>query len=180
MSEWIESHVEIGEHPKTITLAAELGVRQAEAVGLLHLLWHFTMKFAWRDGNLEKFSDVAIARGSKWEGDPMLFLDALRKSGFIEGLQIHDWMSCAGKFVSGKIYNELRRKTAHYGALRRKTAQNGVKTPPLTVPYRTVPHNVRGEAIMSECIQDVRGEGNPSPTPSPLGNPIQKSKVIHH
>ena len=124
---WIESDIELGDHPKTHALAESLGISIAQAVGHLHLLWYFTMKYAWRDGNLEKFVETAIAKGSKWEGQPKDFIKALQTSGFMDGLKIHDWLDCAGKFVLGRLYNEERRKTAQNGALLRKS----------TATYRT-------------------------------------------
>ena len=125
---WIESHVEIGEHPKIFKLMELLNIDAQKAVGAVHLLWHFAMKYAWRDGDLEKFGEAAIAKGSKWDGDPKKFIEALQESGFLDGLSVHDWMDCAGRLVSDRLYNEKRRKIAHGAPLnavkRRKTPSN--------------------------------------------------------
>lgn len=109
MSIWIESHVELAEHPKVFVLTETLGVRRAETVGLLHMLWHFTMKFAWRDGDLTKFDDIAIARGSGWELEPQKFILALQESKFMDGKKIHDWQSFAGKLIRDRLYKEATR-----------------------------------------------------------------------
>lgn len=119
---WIESNIDIADHPKTLKLASILKTDIQKTVGAIHLLWHFTMKFAWRDGNLEKFGEDAIASGSKWTGKPSDFVAALQQSGFLDGMVVHDWLDCAGRLVTDRIYNELRRKTAHYGVKRRKTS----------------------------------------------------------
>ncbi|MBI4063485.1 MAG: hypothetical protein HY401_04200 [Elusimicrobia bacterium] len=150
---WIESHVEIGEHPKIFKLMELLSIDAQKAVGAIHLLWHFTMKYAWRDGNLDRFGEMAVARGAKWEGDPKEFIKALQSAGFLEGLQVHDWMDCAGRLVTDRLYNEKRRKTAQGSAKSRSiTAQNAVKrrqsgatnptNPTLpTVPNLTLPNH---------------------------------------
>src|SRR5689334_24536172 len=88
---WIKSHDEVGEHPKTLRLAAELHIPIAHAVGLLHLLWHFTLRYSWRKGDLKSFGDAAIAHSCRWGGEPTVFIEALRKSGFLDGYKIHDW-----------------------------------------------------------------------------------------
>jgi len=106
---WIESHVELGEHPKVFVLTETLGVRRAETIGLLHMLWHFTMKFAWRDGDLTRFDDVAIARGSGWEKEPQIFIKALQDSKFLDDKKIHDWQSFAGKLIRDRLYKESTR-----------------------------------------------------------------------
>ncbi len=111
---WIESHVDIGDHPKTFELAERLGIGVAQAVGHLHLLWHFTLKFAWQDGSLERFSRVAVARGAHWDGDAHKFIEALQASGWLDGLKIHDWMDFCGDLVKKKI-EYLTRKRERFG-----------------------------------------------------------------
>lgn len=108
---WIESHVDVGDHPKTFDLAERLGIGVAQAVGHLHLLWHFALKFAWQDGNLDKFSATAIARGAHWAGDAKTFVEALQASGWLDGMKIHDWLDFCGDLVKKKIeYQDRRRK----------------------------------------------------------------------
>jgi hypothetical protein len=106
---WIESHIELSEHPKVYDLSSSLGVSLAETVGLLHLLWHFTMRFAWRDGDLTKFTNIAIARGSKWEKDPDLFIKSLQECKWLDNKKIHDWQSFAGKLIRDRLAKEATR-----------------------------------------------------------------------
>jgi hypothetical protein len=48
------SHAELAQHPKTRKLARLLGVSIPTALGHLHLLWHFALKYA-QDGDLTRF-----------------------------------------------------------------------------------------------------------------------------
>ena len=80
---WIESHDALGNHPKTFRLVNQLNISVQQAVGAVHLLWHFALKYALDSGNLERFGEFAIARGSCWDGDPGRFVNALRDAQFI-------------------------------------------------------------------------------------------------
>jgi len=144
---WIESHVEIGEHPKVFDLITSLSVQKAEAVGLLHLLWHFTMKFAWRDGDLSKFNRVAISRACGWESDPDMFIDALIKCGFLDNgnsLKVHDWHVFAGKMVKDRLrYKKANRIKTKSTENRQKSAE---KRANLTLPNLTLPNQIKKQA----------------------------------
>jgi hypothetical protein len=137
---WIESHQEIGQHPKTYALSTALNVEIPTAVGVLHLLWHFALKFAWKDGDLKKFTSSQIANGTFWKGNPDDFLKALQGTGWLDGKKVHDWMDYAGKIVHDRLYNKLRRKTPSNAVPRRKTLAT---LPNLTVPNRTLPNQKR-------------------------------------
>lgn len=130
---WIESHVDIGEHPKVYHLCQYLMVEKPEAVGLLHLIWHLAMKYAWRDGDLRRFTATAIASAVGWKKDPDTLIRALHECGWLErdSLVIHDWLQYAGKLVTDRLYQEKRRLTAIKFDEFRKT--------PATVPNRTIP-----------------------------------------
>lgn len=145
---WIESQVDLGDHPKIYTLSTVLGVRKAEAVGLVHLLWHFTMKFAWRDGNLKRFDVIAVAKSSGWEGDPKIFIKGLQKSGLLDNMQVHDWKDFAGRLIYDRLYNENRRcKNTVKHRIKSVTQPSTVQyltVPNLTVPNLTVPNNDNG------------------------------------
>lgn len=133
--EWIESHTNLGEHPKVTELAFNLMIRRHEVIGHLHLLWHFTMKYAWRDGDLSRFSAKTICHTIGWENDPNTFINALRETGWLEkdGIVIHDWKHYAGKMVIDRLYKESRR---HSPTVADKTRQVVA-----TVPDRTVPES---------------------------------------
>lgn len=100
---WIESHSTIGAHPKTRKLARLLAISVAQAVGHLHLLWHFAVEYA-RDGELVPRHDLEdIAAGALWEGAAQDFLTALVESGFVDSTGathvLHDWHHHGGKAV---------------------------------------------------------------------------------
>lgn len=95
------------EHPKTLNLAAQLGVELPTAIGHLELLWAFTGKHA-VSGNIGKWPDGSIARACYWMGRPELFIQALRESGFIDAhdthrFTIHDWREHAPRWVKSKL-----------------------------------------------------------------------------
>jgi hypothetical protein len=73
---WIESHQAIGQHPKTIALAHQLGVSLPTAVGHLHYLWWWALDYA-PDGELKRHSPSIIAHACQWRGKPERLLQAL-------------------------------------------------------------------------------------------------------
>jgi hypothetical protein len=126
---WIESHIELGEHPKVYELCHRLEIRKPEAVGLLHLLWHFVMKFAWRDGDLRRFTPTMLVRALDWRGDAEGLISALQQSGWLDNdMKVHDWLDYAGKVVKDRLYNELRRKTPSNHVIARKTTATNKQT----------------------------------------------------
>lgn len=110
---WIESHQEIGRHPKTKKLARLLGISLPAAIGHLHLLWWWAMDFA-MDGDLSRYDEEDIADGAMWEGDAEKFLDALIQAGFVDqddtGIYLHDWDDYAGKLIERKSKDNTRKK----------------------------------------------------------------------
>ena len=131
---WIESHESLGEHPKVFDLCNALKIDKPKAIGILHLLWHFTLKFAWRDGDLSKFSNVSIAHSIGWDGDPDKLIESLHGARWMEDKKIHDWFDYAGKIIKDRIYNEERRKTSLNGVSSRKISAT---QPNLTIPNLT-------------------------------------------
>jgi hypothetical protein len=91
---WVESHQELGRHPKTRKLARSLGISVPCAVGHLHFMWWWAMDFA-QDGDLSRYDVEEIAEGGMWEGDASAFVAALVSAGFVERegerQWLHDW-----------------------------------------------------------------------------------------
>lgn len=133
---WIESHADLIDHPKLNELCFVLSIKKHEAIGHLHLLWHFAMKYAWRDGDLRRFTARVICEAVGWDKDHDTFINALRETGWIEkeGFMIHDWLDYAGKLVRDRLYQEKRRLTAINGDSFRQIAAT---VPNLTVPNLT-------------------------------------------
>lgn len=130
---WIESHDNLSDHPKVFELAAMLGVEKHAAVGLLHLLWHFTLRYAWRDADLTRYSAHSICAACDWKKDPNTFLEALQKCGWLDGMKVHDWSDYAGKIVKDRLYRQkiARCKTTNKAEQSRKT-----RLPNITLPNR--------------------------------------------
>lgn len=116
---WIESHQEVGRHPKTKKLARLLGVSLPAAVGHLHYLWWWTLDFA-QDGTLEKFDGYDLADAMQWDGDPNQLVEALISAGYIDdtedGLVIHDWKDYAGKLLERRAKDRARKRAASEAA----------------------------------------------------------------
>jgi hypothetical protein len=112
---WIESHQEVGRHPKTKKLARLLGVTIPAAVGHLHFLWWWALDFA-QEGSLSKYDAADISDAMQWEGDADQLIDALVLSGYIdetdEGLVVHDWAEYAGKLLERRAKDRARKRAA--------------------------------------------------------------------
>jgi hypothetical protein len=115
---YIESHQELGRHPKTEQVAELLSISVPAVMGHLHLLWHWALDFA-QDGDISEFSHKVIAKKAMWDGDPDALVDALlncgtsKTKGFLERttdgrLLIHDWYDYAGKLVEKRKANAAR------------------------------------------------------------------------
>ena len=112
---WIESHQEVGRHPKTKKLARMLGVSLPAAVGHLHYLWWWALDFV-QDGILDKYDNEEIADAMHWDGDADKLIDALIASGQVDetdhGLLIHDWAEYTGKLLERRAKDRERKRAA--------------------------------------------------------------------
>ncbi|GHV51288.1 hypothetical protein FACS1894216_05050 [Synergistales bacterium] len=119
---WIESHQELGRHPKTKRLARALQISIPAAVGHLMFFWWWATDYA-QSGNLDDFTDEDIADAAMWEGDAHNFADALISARFIdrdsESTQIHDWYEYAGKAIRRRE-EKGERNTPEYKIWRRR------------------------------------------------------------
>jgi hypothetical protein len=99
---WIESHQDLEEHPKILWLCNKTGWNLDEAIGKLHRLWWWSLKYA-EDGDLNKYepSQYLVRLNSKL--NPQELYEALQEANFIEknGL-IHDWLDYAGRYLTAK------------------------------------------------------------------------------
>lgn len=88
---WIESHQQLGRHPKTKAAARGLGISRVQLVGHLHYLWWWALDFA-EDGDLSKVAPEDIAEEAMWDGDANQFMHVLQEAGFLtKDMHIHDW-----------------------------------------------------------------------------------------
>lgn len=147
---WIESHENLGEHPKLKELCFQLMVKPYEGIGHLTLLWHFTLKYAWRDGDLRRFSARVICEAVGWDKDADTFINALRETGWLEkdSFVIHDWMVYAGKLVRDRRYQEDRRLISRKSDEKRRKA---IKTENRALPNPTLPN----PTLPNQSIKDI-------------------------
>lgn len=114
MSNWIESHDDIWEHHKTLRMCSMLGIKPVQAVGHLTSLWHFVLRNAWSDANLEPWGDVGIEMACRWDGKPGEMVKALRAVNFLDDSQVHGWLERAGTLV----YDRLRKRKSREDSVR--------------------------------------------------------------
>ena len=80
---WIESHQTLGQHPKTLALAAELGCSLPTAVGHLQYLWWWALDYA-QDGLVTARTRPIAIRACQVQRQPDRFWDALVDAGFVD------------------------------------------------------------------------------------------------
>ena len=138
---WIESHQALGHHPKTMRLAATLGVRVPEAVGLLHFLWWWALDYA-ADGVVAAADQATVARTCLWHGKSDRFWGALLEVGFVEpadsgSVRIHDWMDYAGRLLEKRAHNVQRARANRSRNVQSDArARSGATVPDSTGQYR--------------------------------------------
>ena len=108
---WIKSDEALASHPKLTLIASDLGINKVEALGYLHLMWYWVLKFC-DDGNITKYIDI-FPTEIGWKGDSDLFVNTLVNRGFIDKTStgkytIHDWLDYSGKYFEKKEANRLR------------------------------------------------------------------------
>jgi hypothetical protein len=111
---WIQSHQELGRHPKTRRAARQLGITLPAMVGHLQFLWWWCLDYA-DDGDLSNYDDIEIAEAALWTGDATVFMDALTMVGFIDsdgedGRGIHDWAEYSGMLVQRRRANAEKQR----------------------------------------------------------------------
>lgn len=115
MSAWIESHQALGQHPKTIRLAALLKRDLPTVVGHLHYLWWWALDYA-PDGRLGKHGPEVVAHACLWKGSPQKLVEALEAAGFVDSSgdmsSIHDWDDYAGALLERRARDADRKRTS--------------------------------------------------------------------
>lgn len=93
------------DRPKTVDLAADLGLKRWEVMGVLEALWHFTASHAKR-GDVGKWTNSQIANSIGWDRtSPDELVDALVRHKFLDTcdehrLVVHDWQEHCDQTVS--------------------------------------------------------------------------------
>jgi len=113
---WVESHAILLRHRKTRDLARELGTKRVIVLGMIHAFWHNVIEQR-EDGDLTSWTDAAIADCCElyavrdfmfFKGDDTDFVELLRKTGWMDGPLLHDWLDFAGRFLRTKYASRNR------------------------------------------------------------------------
>ena len=102
------------EHPKLARLAELLGRNPTEAGGYLCRLWSMTAEYR-TGGSLLGLGEREVCSLAGWMGSPKKFVTALRKSGWLDHAEVHDWQEHQGKYIA-KMMRERERKRRAYSA----------------------------------------------------------------
>lgn len=160
---WIESHQDLEEHPKILLLCNKTGWNLDEAIGKLHRLWWWTLKYA-EDGDLSKYdpSQFLVRLNSKLSSKELY--KALQEANFIEknGL-IHDWLDYAGRYLTTKYRtsnpNRLQMIEKKYESVKSRTKGRLKSDTVPTVP--TVPNQPKEQpsAALKAVLDKICKEG---------------------
>jgi len=136
---WLEAHQSLRDHPKRDRLSELLfvgtvpdDVADLASIGVLLNLWWWAIDYA-RDGDLSKFSDLQVAKGCGYAGDPVLLVQALTDAGFIDKKprRIHDWDEYGGTLIARRQRDAERKREVRKSAVRGTSAghpRDGVST----------------------------------------------------
>jgi len=161
---WIESHQELGRHPKTARAARRLGVSRVTVVGHLHYLWWWCLDYA-SDGDLSPYSAEEIAEAAAWDGDPAAFVSALVEAGFLDRtdgrLVVHDNADYNGKLKRQREDNRQRQQRF------RDKQRDVTVTTPLPNRHVTPLHNTTEQNIKAAAAPNGAGAREAPPPPPP-------------
>lgn len=154
MTPWIQVYSNLPAHRKTCKLRDLLNLKtNYEAVGIVVCLWTWAAVNA-PDGDLSGYSPKDIADAIGVKKPPAKVVEALKTSGFLDGLDgettIHDWEEHAALLISSeeqqkantrervRRYRERRKKASEDGCNATCNASNAPTLPNLTLPNLTV------------------------------------------
>ncbi|MFA6241289.1 MAG: hypothetical protein WC655_10190 [Candidatus Hydrogenedentales bacterium] len=179
------------QHPKNRDLARRLGMPTYASAGLLEALWHFTYNYA-KPGNVGRVSNLAIAEGIDYEGDPNAMVEALVGSGWLDEsekhrLIVHGW----SEHAEDSVHRSLARAGLYFadGALPSFTRLSNQQKLEAKVAYEANSRHENDPGTLlgaQECTQDVPGTNNsylgaptlvpkgalPLPIPLPIPVPV--------
>ena len=76
------------------------------------------------NGNLAGFSELEIATECEWEGDPVHFVEQLKRCGLLDGDgMVHDWEEYMGEYLDTRNQNRERQKR-HREKIKKEKAGN--------------------------------------------------------
>ena len=94
-------------HPKTLAVAALLGVPRTHALGILEVLFDWAADMA-PQGNIGKWPNIVLAGAVEWSGDADQLVSALTEAGYLRAdpthrLVINDWHEHCENWVRSKL-----------------------------------------------------------------------------
>lgn len=103
---WIESHKNLGQHPKLLKLCARMNWDEDMAIGKLHRFWWWASEYS-LNGDLRKFQDTDIAIAMRVPlTDATSLMSAMIECRLIDTepyIRIHDWWDFAGRYIQGRF-----------------------------------------------------------------------------
>jgi hypothetical protein len=150
---WIESHTSLRANKKLKPLCEDLRVTRATIIGHLHMLWWWAIDNR-EDGDLSSLYPRDIAGAADWPGDPLKFVNALKRHGWLtKDMHIKDWMEYVGRLIS-----ERRRKRAQRARHSQDAGADGHGTragqdadaSAATIPDHTVPDSTVKEGLFTD------------------------------
>ncbi len=182
---WVESHQELGRHPKTRRASKLLSVSRAAVIGHLHCLWWWALDFA-QDGVLTKFEADEIADACLWDGEPEALVAGLVGAGFLDAVEgqlvVHDWGDYAGRLIERRTSDAERKRRERESAravqdVPRTSGGHPSDDPGMscaTVPNRTVTYptlsegNDTGDSEPQDIRRDSHDDDSGSCEPPPV------------
>lgn len=153
---WIEVHDDIADHIKTQELARRLHGEITECVGILVQLWLFTLRVSWKNGDLTGYTSTSISHACRWTKDPDLLIKALQDSGYLDGMQVHDWQIYARETIRNRMrFSKRAEKTRRKP---RKSTEN-TALPNHTIPNHTIPNKKKDiPPLINDVIDHMKDE----------------------
>ncbi len=126
-------------------------------------LWWWAKDYA-PDGNLYGFSDLEIARASRWRDNASAYVDALALAGFLtEERRLNDWDEYVGAEIKRRRRDSERKRvgiptefhgssTEFHGSsteARRNSSVEERRVEEITPPYNPPPHDVGPTATLA-------------------------------
>jgi len=146
---WLEIHQSLINHRKTLKAAALLHTKPAPLIGHIISFWLWSLDNS-PSGSLDDVEPEIIAFAAQWDGDPVVFVDALTKAGFLDDndgvLSIHDWWEYAGKLIGRRVQNRERMCNARAQHVRNTCDARAPATVHNTTQHNsTVPNTTQNE-----------------------------------
>ena len=112
-----------------------------------------------QDGDLSRYDAGEIADAMMWEEDPDKLVSSLQTSGFLDGMEIHDWSEFGGKYLEKKTKNAERMR-------KKREDERSKSVQPRATHVQTQTEDVQSRASLEERRgEEITGEDIIPPTP---------------